>query len=61
MGEGQGPDLPVLIIRRPAGVAYPMDPGMLMAKGAQQNLLSIDTASALFAILDQNVAEKTNA
>jgi hypothetical protein len=30
---------------------YPMDPSMLMAKGAQQNLLSAETAAALFGLL----------
>lgn len=35
---------------------YPVNPAMLMAKGAQQNPLSSETASALFALLAQNGA-----
>jgi hypothetical protein len=34
--------------------SYPINPALLMSKGAQQNRLSPETASALFSILSQN-------
>ncbi len=36
---------------------YPVNPALLVSKGAQQSQLSSETSSALFAILNQNRAD----